>query len=84
MRSTLFLAGAGIASAYTITTAGRFMEKNIDPIVIPGKYESHLHTFFGSDSVSPNTTTSKELQEGCSTAQNPNDFSSYCTTSLLN
>jgi hypothetical protein len=71
-------ASAGLASAYTVTNVGRFMYKNIDPIVVPGQYKSHLHTFFGSDAVTLNTTTSAELQEGCSTAANPNDYSSYC------
>ncbi|EXK78336.1 oxidoreductase [Fusarium oxysporum f. sp. raphani 54005] len=59
------------------------MEKNIDPIVIPGKYVSHLHTFFGSDAVTANTTTSKELQAGCSSADNPNDYSSYWVPTLV-
>ncbi|KAL5630842.1 hypothetical protein BROUX41_000714 [Berkeleyomyces rouxiae] len=83
MRSTLFLAAAGIASAYTITTADLFMQKNMDPIVIPGKYQSHLHSFFGSDTVGPNTKTSAELQAGCSSAQNPNDYSSYWFPTLV-
>ncbi|KAI9162692.1 Proline utilization trans-activator [Paramyrothecium foliicola] len=83
MRSALLLTGAGAASAYTIVTAGAFMEKNIDPIVVPGQYTSHLHTFFGSDAVTANTTTSKELQAGCSTAENPNDYSSYWTPTLV-
>lgn len=69
---------ASAVSAYTVTNVGRFMLKNIDPVVIPGQYASHMHTFFGSDAVTANTTTSKELQAGCSTAENPNDYSSYC------
>lgn len=73
-----FLAGAGLASAYTIVVLDQFMDKNIDPIVVPGEYSSHMHTFFGSDAITVNTTTSKELQNGCSTAENPNDFSIYC------
>ncbi|CAI4212345.1 unnamed protein product [Parascedosporium putredinis] len=77
------LVGAGFASAYTVTNVGKFMEKNIDPIVTPGEYRSHLHTFFGSDAVNVNTTTSAELQAGCSTAENPNDFSSYWIPSLV-
>jgi hypothetical protein len=55
------------------------MYKNIDPIVYPGQYsKSHLHTFFGSDAITINTNTSAELQAGCATAENPNDFSTYC------
>ncbi|MBE3049345.1 DUF1996 domain-containing protein [Candidatus Bathyarchaeota archaeon] len=77
-----FLAGAGFASAYTIVVLDQFMDKNIDPIVVPGQYSSHMHTFFGSDAVTANTTTSEELQAGCSTAENPNDFSIYCKSSL--
>lgn len=70
--------GLSSVSAYTVTNAPRFMLKNIDPIVFPGQYVSHMHSFFGSDAVTANTTTSKELQNGCSTAENPNDYSSYC------
>lgn len=76
--AALFLAGAGVAEAYTITVAKNFMNKNIDPIVVPGQYNSHMHSFFGSDAVTVNTTTSAELQAGCSSADNPNDYSSYC------
>ncbi|KAL0936763.1 putative short-chain dehydrogenase [Colletotrichum truncatum] len=79
---SLLLAGAGIANAYTIAVAQPFMRKNIDPVVIPGQYKSHMHTFFGSDAVTLNTNTSKELQAGCSTADNPNDFSSYWVPTL--
>ncbi|EQB51222.1 hypothetical protein CGLO_09264 [Colletotrichum gloeosporioides Cg-14] len=74
---------ASAVSAYTVTNVGRFMLKNIDPVVIPGQYASHMHTFFGSDAVTANTTTSKELQAGCSTAENPNDYSSYWVPTLF-
>ena len=57
------------------------MEKNIDPIVVLGVYTSHIHTF-GSDAVTANTTSEK-LQAGCTTAENPNDFSSYCEFHLV-
>lgn len=79
--ATLLLPGAAVVCAYTVTTAERFMLKNIDPIVVPGQYISHMHSFFGSDAVTVNTTTSEELQEGCSTAENPNDYSIYCKSS---
>ncbi|KAF5525969.1 hypothetical protein CGCA056_v003850 [Colletotrichum aenigma] len=74
---------ASAVSAYTVTNVGRFMLKNIYPVVIPGQYASHMHTFFGSDAVTANTTTSKELQAGCSTAENPNDYSSYWVPTLF-
>ncbi|TEA12219.1 hypothetical protein C8034_v006255 [Colletotrichum sidae] len=80
--ASLLLVGAGIANAYTITVAEPFMRRNIDPVVIPGQYKSHMHTFFGSDAVTANTKTSKELQAGCSTAENPNDYSSYWVPTL--
>ncbi|KAK1854762.1 putative short-chain dehydrogenase [Colletotrichum chrysophilum] len=80
--TSLLLAGAGIANAYTIAVAEPFMRKNIDPVVIPGQYKSHMHTFFGSDAVTLNTNTSAELQAGCSTAENPNDYSSYWVPTL--
>jgi hypothetical protein len=81
MLSLLFLlsAAAGVANAYTVTVADLFMYKNIEPIVFPGEYNrSHMHSFFGSDAVTVNTKTSAELQAGCSTAENPNDYSVYC------
>lgn len=76
--SIFLLAAAGTASAYTIVEQDAFMHKNVDSIVQPGQYKSHLHTFFGSDAVTANTNSSKELQAGCTTAHNANDLSSYC------
>ncbi|KAL3444132.1 hypothetical protein BJX65DRAFT_297781 [Aspergillus insuetus] len=74
---------AGLARAYTVTNVDLFMFKNIDPIVFPGQYVSHMHSFFGSDAVNINTSTSAELREGCSTARNPNDFSVYWVPTLF-
>lgn len=37
-----------------------------------------MHSFFGSDAVRINTSTSAVLQEGCTNAENPNDLSVYC------
>ncbi|KAK5796368.1 hypothetical protein VI817_005653 [Penicillium citrinum] len=85
MRSSILFStwAAGLAQAYTVTNVDLFMFKNIDPIMLPGQYTSHMHSFFGSDAVNVNTTTSAELQKGCSTAENPNDFSAYCSSSYL-
>ncbi|KAF7183186.1 hypothetical protein CNMCM7691_003021 [Aspergillus felis] len=58
------------------------MMKNINPIVLPSQYKSHMHSFFGSDAVTINTNTSAELQAGCSTAENPNNFSIYWIPTL--
>lgn len=71
---------ARVTNAYTqVNIASPFMTKNIDPIVFPGQYDkSHMHSFFGSDAVTINTTTSAVLQEGCTNAENPNDLSVYC------
>ncbi|KAK7719600.1 hypothetical protein SLS64_001777 [Diaporthe eres] len=76
---------APVAYAYTqANVASPFMYKNVDPIVFPGEYGvSHMHSFFGSDAVTASTTTSAELQKGCTTADNPNDFSVYWVPSLL-
>ncbi|KAK9418252.1 putative DUF1996 domain-containing protein [Seiridium unicorne] len=80
----LLSAALGAANAYTITTSERFMLKNIDPIVFPGQYsKSHMHSFFGSDAVTINTTTSAELQAGCSSTENPNDYSVYWVPTLV-
>jgi hypothetical protein len=80
MRNLVLLSAlaAGLSEAYTITVSDFMMFKNIDPIVLPGQYTSHMHSFFGSDAITVNTTTSAELQKGCSTTENPNDFSTYC------
>ncbi|KAF2127137.1 secreted protein [Dothidotthia symphoricarpi CBS 119687] len=73
-----FIAAAQLTNAYTqVNVASPFMTKNIDPIVVPGAYKSHLHSFFGSDAVTLNTNTSAELQAGCTNAENPNDLSVY-------
>ncbi|KAK4108832.1 hypothetical protein N656DRAFT_792289 [Canariomyces notabilis] len=60
----------------------RFMVKNIDPIVSPGQYRSHMHSFFGSDAVTKNMPTTEELQKGCPSGQNPNDLSVYWIPTL--
>lgn len=73
-----------VAYAYTqVNVASPFMYKTIDPILYPGEYtKSHLHSFFGSDAVTANTSTSAELQEGCTNVENPNDLSVYCESGL--
>lgn len=81
------LAGSMAARAYAYTQANvvynPIMYKNIDPIKFPGEYGvSHMHTFFGSDAVTANTTTSAELQAGCGTTDNPNDLSVYCMSQI--
>lgn len=79
MLSTILVLGAaGVANAYTVVAMQSFMFKNIDPIVLPGQYKSHMHTFMGSDAVTKDTTTSAELRAGCTTAENMNDQSVYC------
>lgn len=80
----LFASMAAHVAAYTDIDVDMFMYKNVDPIVFPGQYgKSHLHTFFGSDALTAATTTSAELQAGCATAENPNDFSTYWVPTLL-
>ncbi|RDW92199.1 hypothetical protein BP5796_01593 [Coleophoma crateriformis] len=78
----LLTGAAGVANAYTIVAGDTFMFKNIDPIVMPGEYKSHMHTFMGSDAVTINTTTSAELRKGCTSAQSLNDQSVYWTPTL--
>ena len=68
----------GVASAYTDIRHKRFMIKNIDPIVLPGQYRSHMHSFYGSDVVTKDLPTTEELQKGCPSGENPNDLSVYC------
>lgn len=81
MQRTLFsiLAGSSIVAAWTELSHEPFMTKNIDAIVVPGTYTSHMHTFFGSDATTNVMPTSVDLQEGCYSGDNPNDLSVYCT-----
>lgn len=79
---SVLLAGASLAHAYTNIDSGFFMRKNIDPIVLPGEYRSHMHDFFGSDAVTVSTNSSEQLRQGCHTNNNPNDFSIYCDSSF--
>lgn len=53
---------AGFSQAYTVTNADYFMFNNIDLLVIPERYTSHMHDFFGSDAINVSTKTSAELQ----------------------
>ncbi|KAF1989333.1 hypothetical protein K402DRAFT_401988 [Aulographum hederae CBS 113979] len=78
-----FCAYAAVANAYANVQVSQFMIKNIDPILSPGKYDSHMHSFFGSDAVTKNTETSAELQTGCTSAKNPNDLSIYWIPTLF-
>lgn len=72
------LAGASAASAWTEIHHKVFMNKNIDAIVVPGTYTSHMHTFAGSDAITNAMPTSADLQKGCYSGENPNDLSAYC------
>lgn len=79
MRSTLtILAGASAVCAYTVINHDQFMTKNIDALVLPGTYKSHMHSFFGSDAITNVKPTSAELQKGCYSGDNGNDLSVYC------
>lgn len=87
MRAALLASGLAARTVYAYTQVNvpsPFMYKNIDPIVFPGEYDkSHLHSFFGSDSVTVDTKTSDELRQGCTNAENPNDLSVYWVPTLL-
>lgn len=83
--SILFtLSALGAANAYTVVSHDLFMYKNVDPIVKPGTYNSHMHSFFGSDAVTKDLPTSAELQAGCISGENPNDASVYCKSRMSN
>ncbi|KAL4876725.1 hypothetical protein BJY04DRAFT_210375 [Aspergillus karnatakaensis] len=71
------LVTAGSVQGYTLVDSGYVMRKNIDSIVQPGRYTSHMHSFFGNDAVTATTSTTEELLSGCSTNSNPNDLSVY-------
>lgn len=79
MRSAVsLLLGASLVSAWTEMYHEPFMNKNIDALVVPGTYTSHMHTFFGSDAITNVMPTSADLQQGCYSGTNPNDLSVYC------
>jgi len=54
------------------------MNKNVDALVVPGTYTSHMHTFFGSDIITNVKPTTAESQKGCYSGDNANDLSVYC------
>lgn len=77
-----FLALVGSAFALTDIAHKPFMRKNIDPIVLPGRYTSHMHSFYGSDVVTKDLPTTAQLQKGCPSGENPNDLSVYWAPTL--
>lgn len=79
MHISALLLLAGSTAALTDIEHKPFMRKNIDPIVLPGKYKSHMHSFYGSDSINKTLPTTADLQKGCPSGENPNDLSIYCT-----
>ncbi|KAE8157994.1 hypothetical protein BDV40DRAFT_33458 [Aspergillus tamarii] len=81
-RAFILLASAGAVSAWTEMYHKAFMDKNIDPIVVPGTYTSHMHTFFGSDAITKDMPTSADIQKGCYSGDNPNDLSVYWIPTL--
>lgn len=82
MRTALaLLAGASVVSAWTELLHKPIMHKNIDAIVSPGTYTSHMHTFFGSDAITNVMPATEDLQKGCYSGVNPNDLSAYCKLS---
>ena len=74
--------GAATVAALTDIEHKPFMRKNIDPLVFPGKYVSHMHSFYGSDAITKDLPTTKELQKGCPSGENPNDLSIYWAPTL--
>jgi hypothetical protein len=87
LRAALLTSGLAVQTAYAYTQVNvpsPFIYKNIDPIVFPGEHsKSHLHSIFGSDAVTVDTTKSDELRAGCTNAENPNDLSVYWVPTLL-
>ncbi|KAF2688277.1 hypothetical protein K458DRAFT_330550 [Lentithecium fluviatile CBS 122367] len=81
MLTALFIL-TGAASALTDIEHKPFMRKNIDPIVLPGRYVSHMHSFYGSDIVTKDLPTTAQLQSGCPSGENPNDLSVYWAPTL--
>ncbi|KAF2012905.1 hypothetical protein BU24DRAFT_352199 [Aaosphaeria arxii CBS 175.79] len=79
------LAGCSVfstVSSWTEIHHKPFLTKNIDAIVQPGLYTSHMHTFFGSDAITNVLPTSSQLQQGCYSGENGNDFSVYWIPTL--
>ncbi|KAH7631087.1 hypothetical protein B0T09DRAFT_382974 [Sordaria sp. MPI-SDFR-AT-0083] len=82
MRLLSALLLAETAGALTDIEHKPFMRKNIDPIVSPGKYISHMHSFYGSDVITKDLPTTAQLQKGCPSGENPNDLSIYWAPTL--
>ena len=82
MRLLSALLLAETAGALTDIEHKPFMRKNIDPIVSPGKYISHMHSFYGSGVITKDLPTTAQLQKGCPSGENPNDLSIYWAPTL--
>jgi hypothetical protein len=78
MKTTPVTLLAGTVAALPVVEHKPFLRKNIDPIVSPGKYISHMHSFYGSDVITKDLPTTEQLQKGCPSGENPNDLSIYC------
>ncbi|KAI9172845.1 hypothetical protein HJFPF1_02359 [Paramyrothecium foliicola] len=76
------LTGITAVSAWSELLHTLIMNKNIDAIVKPGAYNSHMHSFFGSDAITNVMPTTTDLQKGCYSGANPNDFSVYWIPTL--
>jgi len=50
--------------------------------VFPGKYISHMHSFYGSDAITKDLPTTAQLQAGCPSGENANDMSIYWAPTL--
>ena len=65
MRTAFLLSLAGSVASLTDIEHKPLFRKNIDPIVVPGKYVSHMHSFYGSDTITKDLPTTAQLQAGC-------------------
>ncbi|TVY73446.1 hypothetical protein LSUE1_G009809 [Lachnellula suecica] len=77
-----FILLVGYSTALTDIEHKPFLRKNMDPIIFPGQYKSHMHSFYGSDAITKDLPTTAELQQGCPSGENPNDLSIYWAPTL--
>ncbi|KAK5662348.1 hypothetical protein OQA88_8258 [Cercophora sp. LCS_1] len=76
------LAFTTAVTALTVVEHKPLFRKNMDALVSPGKYVSHMHSFYGSDAINTTVPTTADLQKGCPSGENANDMSVYWAPTL--
>ncbi|KAM5343445.1 hypothetical protein ACJ41O_011982 [Fusarium nematophilum] len=70
------------ASAFFRVTCAPWKRERLDPLVNKGVESSHMHTFWGSREIGPDTVTGLGFRDGCTSCDNQLDKSAYWMPTL--